>query len=216
MEKYILFDLDGTLTDSAPGIINSVIYAAKKLGFPEPDAKTLKKFMGPPLAYSFERFAGLSGERIDEAVRAYREYFADRGIFENSVFPGIPVALDALKGSGARLAVATSKPEAFAVRILDRFMLSKYFDAVCGVPLNSSTVTKSEVISRSLDVLDVRIKSGALMVGDRSYDVAGAHQNGIKCVGVSYGYGGIEELKEAGADFIAISPADMADKILDI
>lgn len=214
MKQYILFDLDGTLTESAPGIINSLKYALEHLGVQDYDKAILDKFIGPPLAVSFEKFFGFKGKKCNNAIKIYREYFSERGLFENSVYPGIEDMLAQLKSAGLSLAVATSKPEVFARRILDKFGLSGYFKVICGIPLDNEHMTKAQVIERTMSELGVTDKQAALMVGDRDYDVAGAHQNGIKCLGVTYGYGSQEELERAGAEYIAASTADAAELML--
>lgn len=216
MKKYILFDLDGTLTESAPGIINSLKYALDKLGVTGYDADILREFIGPPLAVSFKEFFGFSGERCSEAIDRYREYFSVKGLYENNVYSGVNEALADLKNSGFRLAVATSKPEVFTRRIIDRFNLGQYFDVVCGIPLDDERMTKAEVIAKALSELGVSCRSEAVMVGDRFYDVEGAHENGIECIGVTYGYGGESELIEAGADWIAHSALELPALIKEI
>ena len=191
MKQYILFDLDGTLTESAPGIINSLKYALKHLGITDYDKAILDKFIGPPLAVSFEKFFGFKGEKCNNAIKIYREYFSEKGLFENSVYAGVEDMLARLKSAGLKLAVATSKPEVFARRILDKFGLSGYFE-----------------------VINTTDKQTVLMVGDRDYDVAGAHQNGIECMGVTYGYGSRSELEAAGAEYIAVSTEEAAELML--
>lgn len=214
MKQYILFDLDGTLTESAPGIINSLKYALERLGIKDYDRAILDKFIGPPLAVSFEKFFGFKGEKCNNAIKIYREYFSEKGLFENAVYPGVEDMLDTLKSAGLKLAVATSKPEVYARRILDKFGLSKYFEVICGIPLDNEHMTKAQVIARAINELGAANKQAALMVGDRDYDVAGAHQNGIECLGVTYGYGSRAELKGAGAEYIAVSAENTAELII--
>lgn len=214
MKQYILFDLDGTLTESAPGIINSLKYALDRLGVQDYDRAILNKFIGPPLAVSFEKFFGFKGEKCNNAIKIYREYFSEKGLFENAVYPGVEDMLDTLKSAGLKLAVATSKPEVYARRILDKFGLSKYFEVICGIPLDNEHMTKAQVIARAINELGAANKQAALMVGDRDYDVAGAHQNGIECLGVTYGYGSRAELEGAGAEYIAVSAENTAELII--
>lgn len=214
MKQYILFDLDGTLTESAPGIINSLKYALERLGVQDYDRAILNKFIGPPLAVSFEKFFGFKGEKCNNAIKIYREYFSEKGLFENAVYPGVEDMLDTLKSAGLKLAVATSKPEVYARRILDKFGLSKYFEVICGIPLDNEHMTKAQVIARAINELGAANKQAALMVGDRDYDVAGAHQNGIECLGVTYGYGSRAELEGAGAEYIAVSAENTAELII--
>lgn len=216
MKKYILFDLDGTLTESAPGIINSLKYALEKLGIADYDEEILKKFIGPPLAVSFKEFFGFDETGCLRAIDCYREYFSVKGLFENNVYDGVHETLSSLKNSGLKLAVATSKPEVFTKRIIDKFRLTEYFDVICGIPLDNEKMAKSEVISRTLKELGVIDKSEAVMVGDRFYDIDGAHENGIECVGVTYGYGSERELKEAGADWIVHSALELTDMFKEV
>lgn len=213
MKKYLLFDLDGTLTDSAPGIMNSIRYTLRHYNLPDMTDTELRRFIGPPLIVSFGRYLGFSPDKAAEAVNVYREYFATKGLFENAVYDGIPEALEKLKISGFTLAVSTSKPEVYAKRILEHFDMAKYFDEICGIPLGDETMTKAMVIATTLEKLGVEDKSLALMVGDRDYDVKGAKENGIECMGVLYGYGSDDELGSAGAIVSAETPRDMADII---
>lgn len=214
MKQYILFDLDGTLTESAPGIINSLKYALERLGVTDYDKAILDKFIGPPLAVSFEKFFGFKGEKCNNAIKIYREYFSEKGLFENSVYAGVEDMLARLKSAGTKLAVATSKPEVFARRILDKFGLSGYFEVICGIPLDNEKMTKAQVIDRTIAELNATNKQTVLMVGDRDYDVAGAHQNCIECMGVTYGYGSRSELEAAGAEYIAASAEEAAELML--
>lgn len=216
MKNYdiILFDLDGTLTDSGPGIMNAAAYAVKKLGAPVPDRSVLRAFVGPPLADSFERFCGFPREKALEAVQAYREYYNVTGIFENSVYPGMEKALSALTGAGKTLAVATSKPETAARRVLEHFGLAGYFTVIAGATEDGSRVAKADVVAYALERLGVSGPGVALMVGDREHDVLGAAANGLECMGVLYGYGSRVELESAGAVCTADTPEDVARLIL--
>ncbi len=200
MERdYVLFDLDGTLTDPMEGITRSVQYALGAYGIEEPDLKALCPFIGPPLGESFMKYYGFSRERAEEAIYKYREYFAVKGIFENRVYEGIPGLLGRLRERGRKLLVATSKPEAFAVQILEHFHLDGYFDWVCGASMDEKRVKKGEVIAYALETAGIRDVSKAVMVGDREHDVLGAKENGMDCVGVLFGYGDRQELEAAGA-----------------
>lgn len=207
--KYILFDLDGTLTESAPGIINSIRYTLDKLGLRPMTDEELKSFVGPPLIESFTRYCGLSHEEAEHAVDVYREYFSEKGLFENAVYPGIPECLGTLKSAGKKLAVATSKPQVFCERIIKHFGIDGYFDAVVGIPLDREDMTKAEVIKSAMELLGA-VPEETVMVGDRDYDVLGARENGIPCIGVLYGYGSREELSAAGAVGICETVADIA------
>lgn len=208
MCNYVLFDLDGTLTDPYEGITNSVIYALGKFGINENDRTKLKSFIGPPLYKSFMVNYGFDENTALKAVDYYREYFATDGIFENSVYGGIEEMLSELKGDGKKLIVATSKPQVFAEKILEHFNLAGYFVFVSGASLDNSRIEKSDIIAYAIKTLNIE-PSCAVMVGDRKHDIIGAKQNGLISVGVLYGYGDREELKSAGADFIAATPQDI-------
>ncbi|MBQ6569856.1 MAG: HAD family hydrolase [Clostridia bacterium] len=214
MYKYVLFDLDGTLTDPGEGITNSIVYSLKKFGIEVTDKTTLYPFIGPPLYNSFQKYYGFDGERSQKAVELYREYYRDAGIFENVVYDGIPEVLKALKDAGKTLVVATSKPEEFAVRILEKFGLSEYFNIVAGATMDGSRIEKCDVIRYALEKCKTEEKSLAVMVGDRCYDIIGAKSVGIASIGVLFGYGSLDELKTAGADYIAETPRDLLSILL--
>ena len=206
----ILFDLDGTITDPMLGITNSVIYALKRYGIEVTDRRELYKFIGPPLAESFSKYYGFSKSEGYELVEVYREYFSDKGLYENEVYDGVEKMLNNLKGEGHKIYLATSKPQIFAEKILEHFGLSKYFDGVCGSELNGDRVEKSEVIACLKDRYS--IKDG-VMVGDRSFDILGAKANDLISVGVLYGYGEQSELDGAGADYLVENVHDL-EKVL--
>ena len=212
--SLILFDLDGTLTDPGLGITNSVMYALERFGIRETDRSRLYPFIGPPLTESFQRFYGFSPEDARRAVDVYREYFRDRGIFENKVYPGIPGFLERLCRDGRRLAVATSKPEPFALRIVEHFGLSEFFVRVAGAAMDETRTRKEEVIRYALAELGSPAPEDTLMVGDREHDVIGAAACGIETLGVLYGYGSREELLRAGAEYLADTPEAAGDLIL--
>ena len=195
----ILFDLDGTLTDSGPGIFNGVAYVVEQMGLPPHDRAFYRNFIGPPLQWSFQHFLGLDEERAREGVRIYQVYYRKQGLWENTPYPGIRELLEQLRGAGKTLAVATSKPEEMALQVLRHFDLMPYFHCVAGATMDESADRKAESIRRCLE------QSGgqAVMVGDRAYDVRGAHENHIPAIGVLYGYGSRQEFEEAGADAIA-------------
>ena len=201
--KYILFDLDGTLTDSAPGITASVKYALEKSGEPVPDYPVLCKFIGPPLLYGFMSFCGMSEERAEKAVGYYREYYSVNGIFEGELYPGIKELLSQLFSSNKKVILATSKPEIFAVKILEHFCISDYFYFTAGATLDKTRTEKADVIAYALKSAGITNLSEAVMVGDRFHDIKGAKANGIRSVGVLYGFGSRKELENSGADFIA-------------
>lgn len=213
--KYIFFDLDGTLTNPAEGITNSVAHALKYYGIIVSDKTQLYKFIGPPLAQSFSDFYGFSPDEAKEAVDKYREYFADTGIFENKVYDYIPEVLSKLKKASFSLAMATSKPEVFAKRIADKFELTQYFDFIGGSLLDNSRTDKGEVIEYVLSSLKAD-REKTIMVGDRSHDILGAKKCSVKSIGVLYGFGNREELEKAGADYIAETPTQLGDLLLSL
>lgn len=214
MYKYMLFDLDGTLTDPGIGITNSVMYALKKFGIEVDDRVSLYKFIGPPLLESFQKFYGFSKEDSELGLKYYREYFKPKGLYENKVYEGIESLLQELKKRGKKLLVATSKPEEFAIEILKHFHLYDYFDFVAGASMDEKRVKKADVIAYALESYEIIDKSSVIMVGDREHDVLGAKENGLKSIGVLYGYGDYEELSGAGADFIVENPEDILKIVL--
>lgn len=206
----ILFDLDGTITDSAPGVTNSFAYALAAYGI-HADPADLRMVVGPPLHESFIRFFGFSEEEAFRAVEKYREYYRDRGIFENRVYDGIPELLSALSGTGKRLLIASSKPLIFVEKVLDHFGIQGFFKHICGSELDGRRTDKAEVIDWALSLIGGST-DGVLMVGDRSFDVIGGHAAGLHVVGALWGYGDREELAEA--DYIAESPAELQKMLL--
>ena len=200
---YIFFDLDGTLSDSAPGIVNAVVYALEKMGTPAGDRARLRKFVGPPLFDSFRDIIGYSQEETDRAVGYFREYYRARGIFENTMYPGMDTLLQKLLAAGRTPVVATSKPEDFARQILERYDIAKYFACICGSTMDEARTKKAEVVAYALETCGSPDPSRVVMVGDRLHDVQGARANGIDCIGVLYGYGSREELVSAGAVTVA-------------
>ena len=209
--KYCLLDLDGTLTDPGTGITNSVMYALKKFGIEVADRKELYSFIGPPLPDSFMKYYGFSEEQAAQAVMYYREYFRDKGIFENEVYPDIPETLRALKEKGVTVALATSKPYEFSVRILEHFNLMQYFDYIGAATMDGRISKKADVIAHLLQEIGNVNPDEVLMVGDRDQDINGAKANGLQSIGVLWGYGSEEELKEAGADYILAKPWDITE-----
>ena len=207
MNHTIFFDLDGTLTDSAPGIIHSVQYALKKYGI-EAEENDLRSFIGPPLVHSFQERFGFDHDKALEAVAYYREYFTAGGMFENSVYPGVEEMLQKLKKEGLMLAVATSKPELFSKQILEHFALTRYFDFIGGAAMDETRTTKVEVLSYALQELQVD-PAKAVMIGDRENDMEAASLLGTESIGVLYGYGSKEELANAGAKVFAETPMDI-------
>lgn len=210
MSQVILFDLDGTLTESGEGIINCVQYALEKLGKKEEHPENLQCFIGPPLKEQFMKYAGLSEEEGEKAVVYYRERYTTTGIFENRLYPKIPELLELLKINNKILAVASSKPEVYVKQILKHFQIAYYFTAIVGSELDGRRTEKAEVIEEALRRMHLEEeRDKVLMVGDRSHDVQGAISCGLQCIGVAYGYGSREELEKAGAVYIADSVEDL-------
>lgn len=210
----VLFDLDGTLTDPGEGITNSVIFSLEKFGITVSNRAELYKFIGPPLLYSYKEYYGFSESDAKLAIKYYREYFSEKGIFENRVYDGITDMLGKLRGNNIRLSVATSKPVPFAVKILEHFGLMEYFSLVAGATMDETRSEKHEVIEYALRGLHIEDKARCIMVGDRKHDILGAKKNGLKSVGVLYGYGSRGELETAGADMLAETPLDICGLIL--
>ncbi|MBP5383882.1 MAG: HAD family hydrolase [Lachnospiraceae bacterium] len=206
---HCLFDLDGTLTDPAIGITNSVMHALDKFGIHVNDRSELFPFIGPPLDHSFMTFFGFSPEDAARAIAYYREYFSVWGLFENEVYDGIPEMLSELKDRGVVLAIATSKPYEFTVRILEHFDLMKYFDHIGAATMDGSISRKEDVILNLLDKMGVEDKASILMVGDRHHDIDGAKINGLDSAGVLWGYGSEAELQTAGANYLLQKPEDI-------
>lgn len=204
--QVVLFDLDGTLTDSAPGITNAVRYALKHFGMEEPDEAFLLRFVGPPLHAAFREFCGFTPEAAEEAVAVFREYYREKGIDENCVYEGVKPLLASLKAAGKRLGVATSKPQALAERVIRNFGLEQYFDVVSGASFDETHSQKTAVILRAMETLSAE-KNETLMIGDRRFDIEGAHECGIDACGVLYGYGSREEF--AKAEYIAENVNDI-------
>ncbi len=207
MYRYILFDLDGTITDSREGITKSAQYALEKFGIYEPNLKVFEKFIGPPLRASFLKYYGnvINESNVEEAMKHYRSRYQPIGMFENEVYEGIPELLSSLKEKGCKLAVASSKPEVYVKQILDHFQLSSYFDVVKGSRLDGSLEDKFELITNALEELvdGTPISDNVVMIGDRKYDVEGAVKKGVDSIGVRYGFSTGDELEQAGATYIA-------------
>lgn len=199
-KKTILFDLDGTLTDSGEGIMNCAKLALEHYGLPIPSEAELRTFVGPPLHESFIRF-GVPAEEADNAVKIYRSRYIPIGKFENHPYEGIREVLEKLKSEGHDLYVATSKPEAMSIEILEHFDLAKYFTLICGATMDTSRSSKADVIAYLLD--QTGRNTNTIMVGDTAFDVLGAKAHGIPTVGVSWGYGKAEDMEQAGAAAIA-------------
>lgn len=209
-QNIILFDLDGTLTDSAIGVINACQYMQKKMGMKVWDKADLKFIVGPPLMKTFTEDFSMDKETAEQAMVTYREYYTTIGLFENSVYPGIEEMLENLKAKGKRMAVATSKKEELAFRILEHFGIAKYFEVIGGDKREVGRDNKAKVIDYVLETMEAK-KEDVIMVGDRMFDIEGAHAIGIPCIAVEFGYGDRAEFEEYGADFIAATAKDVAD-----
>ncbi len=199
--EYILFDLDGTLTDPGVGITNSVAYALSKFGINVEDKRELYSFIGPPLIDSFKKYYGFSEEDAKKALGHYREYFKVRGMFENTVYDGVAETLNELNKQGKKLIVATSKPEEFAEQILEYFYLKKYFFGIAGASMDEKRNKKEDVIDYAIKRFNI-VPEKAVMIGDREYDIYGGKAFQMHTIGVLFGYGGKDELSNAGADII--------------
>lgn len=206
-EKILLFDLDGTLTDSKEGIINCARAALAAFGI-EADPDSLLGFIGPPLSWAFPYYFGLDEEQTEEAIRIYRKHYAAGGKFENRVYDGVPEMLSALQGAGYRIGLATSKPEGFTNEIMTHFDLAKYFECITGTTPGLKE-EKADVIRKALSRMGVADPREALMFGDRLHDMVGAASVGVRAVGVLWGYGSREELLEAGASAVCETPRDL-------
>lgn len=210
MKKAILFDLDGTLTDSGEGIINCAQYAFQQMGYPVPPREEMGVFVGPPLWDTFEKF-GIPRERTDEAVNVFRSRYVPIGKFENTPYPGIRELLENLKKGGNLLYVATSKPETTAAEILEHFDLAGYFDRICGADLEKKRNSKDAVIAYLLE--HTGGDAEMIMVGDTEYDVLGAAAHGIPTIGVSWGYGDVSAMEKAGAKAIANTTMELLEML---
>lgn len=214
MKEYIFFDLDGTLTDSMPGITRAVQYALKHYGIVEENLETLRPFVGPPLPDSFKEYYHFSQKDADDAVYVFREYYNVKGWMENAVYEGIEEVLMSLKENGKRLFVATSKPDEMAKRVLEHFQLTRYFEFIGGANEDSTRVNKDDVIRYVMDSCGIKETEKIVMVGDRRHDIAGAHKAGLEAVGVLYGYGSREELSRACADWITPTVRELKELLL--
>lgn len=210
MYQYILFDLDGTLTDSREGITKSVQYALNKMGIHEPDLKPLERFIGPPLYDEFRRSYGFDDAEAKQAIDFYRERFGVVGWKENLLYDGIPELLKALTEAGKTLSTASSKPAFFVDKIVKYFDIEQFFTVVAGATLDGSIGTKTQVVQQALERLNVQDRSQAVLIGDRLHDVEGARACGIDCIGVTFGFGSREELESAGANHVV----DRVDELL--
>jgi len=214
MFSTILFDLDGTLTDSKTGIIKSVQYALDYIGIKAGNNNDLSNFIGPPIRQSFKEFYDFDDNTVEKAVEKFRERYFSVGVYENEMYKGIDVLLSMLKGKGKTLLVATSKPVPLANTVLSHFRIDNYFTFVSGAEMNGNRSEKTEVIEYALEQNNIIDLSSCIMIGDRKHDIIGAKSVGIKSIGVLYGYGGFEELSEAGADYIVKNVNELSELLL--
>ncbi len=212
----LIFDLDGTITDSGPGIIGCIKYMLVHYGITPPPDEELRVCVGPPLVDSFMNLFGFSEERAHEAVGVYRERYIPVGIYENEVYQGIPEALAAFSEAGLSLYVATSKPTEMARRVLEYFGIDGYFTEICGASMDEKLTAKDDIIGALLDrlALSPEEKAAAVMIGDRKYDIWGGRKFGLGTIGVRYGYADGNELEEAGADYIVSTAEELKNLIL--
>jgi len=213
MYNYVLFDLDGTISDSSEGITKGIRIALKKMGIEVEDLSELRRFIGPPLKYSFSTFYGFDDEQCKQATIYYREYYSEIGLFENELYPGMAELLERIKKSGRKIAVATSKPERFTLRILEKFGIRDYFNVVAGASPDDRRDEKYKVVEYALAQLGNPPLSEVVLVGDTRFDAEGAGKIGIDCIGVLYGFGTKEDLLKAGAKYIAPTIDDIYDHL---
>ena len=211
--RHILFDLDGVISNNSDGIIGGVIHAMESFSVEVPSKSELLRFIGPPLKDAFADFCGMSEEVAERAVACYREYYRERGIFENVMYDGVHDMLKAIKESGRKLYLATSKPEEFARRICAHFGIDGYFEYIGGATFDGKRGRKSDVIRYVMDKFDIN-PSEAVMIGDRHHDVLGAKACGIPCIGVLFGFGDKKELEDSGADIVVSTPQEIAEVII--
>lgn len=207
--EYILFDLDGTITDSGEGITKAVQYSLKHFDILVDDLDDLRKFIGPPLRDSYIKFYDFDNVKAELGIAKFREYYEDKGIFENKLYDGIVTVLDELNKNNKTIILATSKPELYARQILQHFNIDKYFSVIAGADFEETRVNKSDVIKYALNQLDIEDLSKVVMIGDREHDIIGAKENNIKSIGVLYGFGDVIELTQVRADYIAKESMDL-------
>ena len=208
-KQYILFDLDGTITNSAEGIINSVKYALQKSEWKEPSLKVLHRFIGPPLVDAFMDYCGMDKAEAEKAVAYYRERYKDIGLFESNVYDGIEEVFKALKSANKTIILATAKPLVFAKRIIEHFGLDKYFDDMVGAEIGGTLIHKHQIIDEVIKRFNITDRTSAIMIGDREQDISGAKMFSLDSIGVKYGFAEPNELEDAGATYIAETPQDI-------
>jgi len=214
MYDVILFDLDGTLTDSKDGIIESIQHALSELGIRESNVDKLVSFIGVPLIESFRKHYSLDATQARRGIELYRKHYADVGIQTNAAYPGIPELLEELNAQGKRLIIATVKATVFAENVLKYLKLLDYFVSVVGGDLDTDGTSKTEIVRRALSQSKVTPKQKAVMVGDRKHDVIAAHSSGIDSIAVTYGYGSLEEIRNANPTYCARSVEELKELLM--
>lgn len=215
MIKNVFFDLDGTITDSREGIINGFVYALKYYGIEVEDRKYLEKFIGPSLLDTFKNEYKFDEEQAILAVAKYREYYSEKGLKENKLYDGIKDLIIELTNNNKNVVLATAKPTVYTNEILEIHGIKQYFKFISGATLDGSRVKKADIIKYALENLKPINLEECIMVGDRTYDIAGAKENNMKSIGVTYGFGSEQELKSAGANYIAHSIEELKNIIFD-
>ena len=207
---YVIFDFDGTVADTGEGILKSLQYSFIAMGDPAPDLSDLKKFIGPPVYYSYTTFYDISEEKVDLYVKKYRERYSEKGIYESKVYDGVRELIISLKENGIKVGIASSKPERLIYAVADYLQITNLFDAIVGVKSdNSKHSTKAGLITQAMNDMGATDKNKVLMVGDRMFDIDGAHDAGIKCCGALWGFGDKPEFEEHNAEFIVEKPEEI-------
>lgn len=215
--KAVLFDLDGTISDSMLGVKNGLLYASKKLSLKPCDLSDHSKFIGPPLMHTMKHVLGAPEELIDQTAAAYREYYNEKGLYENKLYGGMKEVLEALKKSDAKVAVASSKFEKFVYDVLDVLDIRRYFDAVCGSDANEESADKANIVRRAAKELKVQMNNkDVVLIGDSKYDAIGAFQAGCAFIGVTYGYGNLDDMRAAGAKVFVNSPKELYELLISL
>lgn len=210
----VIFDFDGTVADTGEGVFESVRYAIRMEGLPQPSDKEIRSFIGPPLSESFHSFfPEIDDDRVTQLIIHYRAKYSVDGIYKFKLYDGMESLLERLRSAGVKIAIGSSKPEVFINHILETCGLKKYFDAAVGAQTDSVGNDKADVVAEAIKRLSKLGASKPLMVGDRKYDIIGAHKCGLPCAGVTFGYGGVGEFEEYGADYI-VNVCEEIDKIV--
>lgn len=212
--SVLLFDLDGTLTDPLEGVVNSILYALKKKGIKENHPEELRNFIGPPLHLSFQKRYHLGEAEAFEIVRVYREYYSEKGIIENTIYPGMFDLLKELKNQNKIISLATSKPSLFAKQVMEHFKLTPFIDFIAGANLDGSRTDKKEIVAYAKEITGNKPNAEYLMIGDREFDIMGAHFNGLEACWVTYGYGEESIVMKENPEYISRSVAELSDLLL--